>query len=105
MLKIRELMFAVALAGIAAAATAGMTEQLRASRAAGAYPECRNGVSAEAAKPDASASESGAKALIANPREDVEGVFDEYLSFHAQVTEGSGKFLLMPWPPLRTHAD
>jgi hypothetical protein len=30
---------------------------------------------------------------------------DEYLSFHARVTEDNGKFTLMPWSALRTHAN
>ncbi len=30
---------------------------------------------------------------------------DEYLSFHARVTEDNGKSTLMPWSALRTHAN
>jgi hypothetical protein len=30
---------------------------------------------------------------------------DEYLSFHARVTEDNGKFTLMPWSGLRIHAN
>jgi hypothetical protein len=34
-----------------------------------------------------------------------DSVIEEYLSFHAQVTEQNGKFSLMPWSGLRTHAN
>jgi len=35
-----------------------------------------------------------------------DSIIEEYLSFHAQATEGNGKFSLMPWSGLsRTHAN
>jgi flavin-binding protein dodecin len=36
---------------------------------------------------------------------DAQTRIDEYLSFHARVTEDNGKFTLMPWSGLRTHAN
>jgi len=32
-------------------------------------------------------------------------IIEEYLSFHAQVTERNGKSSLMPWSGLRPHAN
>ena len=35
-----------------------------------------------------------------------DSIIEEYLSFHAQATQGDGKFSLMPWSGLsRTHAN
>lgn len=34
-----------------------------------------------------------------------DSIIEEYLSFHAQVIEENGKFSLMPWSGLRTHAN
>lgn len=34
-----------------------------------------------------------------------DSIIEEYLSFHAQVTQENGKFSLMPWSGLRTHAN
>jgi hypothetical protein len=35
-----------------------------------------------------------------------DSIIEEYLSFHAQATQGNGKFSLMPWSGLsRTHAN
>jgi len=102
---IRELMLAFILAALAASANAGTTEQAR-NATPGTYPECRNGVS-----PDAAESNPPHAGFMDGDSIDVDAdkahgsAIDEYLSFHAQVTEGSGKFLLMPWSQLRTHAD
>ena len=35
-----------------------------------------------------------------------DSIIEEYLAFHAQATQGNGKFSLMPWSGLsRTHAN
>ena len=105
MFTIKELTLALTLATLAAAATAGMTGQMRTADP-GIYPECRNGVSGDAARSDPAGARSASNdAGAVDEGEGHQGALDEYLSFHAQVTEGSGKFLLMPWPQLRTHAD
>lgn len=54
---------------------------------------------------------SGEAARLAEPieQDNISGgedsMIEEYLSFHAQAVEENGKFSLMPWSGLRTHAN
>ena len=51
------------------------------------------------------------QAFVQQPEEDnitggADSIIEEYLTFHAQATQGNGKFSLMPWSDLsRTHAN
>ena len=89
----------VAIAGPAspgkAAALSGYSECEGASKGASkrtTTPQKTNGVSSSVLVQDTA-------------REAQDRAIGEYLSFHARVTEDNGKFTLMPWSGLRTHAN
>ena len=69
------------------------------------YPECPDATrrtSKTATDPGHKSVQDVAKDSVSDARN---RTIDEYLSFHARVTEDNGKFTLMPWSGLRTHAN
>ena len=106
MVKIAQMLLGVGFSLVTALAAAGPLIQTKPA-AATDYPECKDAVHrAPKAMEDAGrrnrlaqniSRESGSGATNA--------AIDEYLFFHAQVTEDNGKFSLMPWSGLRTHAN
>jgi hypothetical protein len=106
MVKITRMLLGGALLLVTALAAAGPLIQGKAPTATD-YPQCQDVVHrAPKAMEEAGrrnrfvqniAQEGGSSAPNA--------AMDEYLSFHAQVTEDNGKFSLMPWSGLRTHAN
>lgn len=74
--------------------------------AAAQYPQCQEGVTG-GSKAARDAGRGGQAAQNASERTDGDRAasIDEYLSFHTQVIEDKGKFSLMPWSGLRTHAN
>ena len=105
MLKFRETLLTASLALVATIAVAAPFTQGRLMTIA-AYPECSESAALGA---DQAASNQSQDGLVQDG--DYQQVsasddtLDEYLSFHAQVTEENGKFSLMPWSGLRTHAN
>ena len=87
------------------AAVAGPAQQAQPATAT-QYPQCQEGV-AGVSKAARDAGRGGQAAQNAAERTDANraGGIDEYLSFHTQVIEDKGKFSLMPWSGLRTHAN
>jgi hypothetical protein len=106
MVKITQMLLGGGLLLLTALAVAGPLIQSKNATATD-YPECQDVVHrAPNAMEDA-----GRGNRVANYAADEGGsgvpnaAIDEYLSFHAQVTEDNGKFSLMPWSGLRTHAN
>jgi hypothetical protein len=70
------------------------------------YPECPDATR----RTSKTASDPGRQTSVQDVAKDSVSdarnrTIDEYLSFHARVTEDNGKFTLMPWSGLRTHAN
>src|ERR1700693_5282389 len=106
MAKIREALLGMALILTASIAAAGPVGHGKIKSLAG-DPECP-GAAAWMAKALGDASQDTHFAPDAD-EDNISGGSDsligEYLSFHAQVIEENGKFSLMPWSGLRTHAN
>jgi hypothetical protein len=106
MAKIREVLLGASLLLVTSAASAGPASPGKGSTLAG-YPECENaayGTPKRVAAPGRS--NVPAEDVAHNGASDTQNrTIDEYLSFHARVTEDNGKFTLMPWSGLRTHAN
>ena len=106
MAKLRDVLLGTTLmlvAGLGAAATA-----VRPSLADNAieFPTCEE--TAEWREQDATAMHEIAAVeddSVANAVEAGGSLVEEYLSFHAQATEETGKLSPMPWSRLRTHAN
>jgi hypothetical protein len=101
MVKIREGLLALGLILAATIAAAGTLVQGKPSHEVG-YPDC-TGATGWMTELTGEADIDNAHVQDIVGQEDRS--FDEYLSFHAQVTEENGKFSLMPWSGLRTHAN
>lgn len=106
MAKIREALLGTSLLLVTSLASAGPALPGKGSTLAG-YPGCENaghGTPERVAAPvrgDVSAED-----VVHDGASDAQNrTIDEYLSFHARVTEDNGKFTLMPWSGLRTHAN
>jgi len=89
---------------VSVVAIAGQLQQGKPPVAA-QYPQCQESTAgvAKAARDAGRGRQSGQ-----NSAERTDGStagIDEYLSFHTQVIEDRGKFSLMPWSGLRTHAN
>jgi len=71
------------------------------------YPECDNAAHRTSTRiTDPRGSNLSLRDVTKDNSSDVRSrTIDEYLSFHARVTEDNGKFTLMPWSALRTHAN
>jgi hypothetical protein len=106
MRKISQVLLGSSLLLVAMVASAGQVQQGKPANAA-QYPQCQEGGSgASRAARDAGRGRHSAQ----NSPERADGNsaaagIDEYLSFHTQVIEDKGKFSLMPWFGLRTHAN
>ena len=102
MIKIREGLLALGLILAATIAAAGTLAQGKPSQEVG-YPDCpaETGWMIELTGEAVNSNASVQDILLAQE----DRSFEEYLSFHAQVTEENGKFSLMPWSGLRTHAN
>ena len=105
MLKFRETLLTASLALVATIAAAAPFNQGRLMTIA-AYPECSDSAALSA---DQAANQSQDGLVQDGDYQQLSAASDdtieEYLSFHAQVTEENGKFSLMPWSGLRTHAN
>lgn len=106
MAKIREALLGAGLLLVTTVASAGPASPGKGSTLAG-YPECENaaqGMPKRVAAPVRS--DGSAEGAIHDGASAAQNrTLDEYLSFHARVTEDNGKFTLMPWSGLRTHAN
>ena len=104
MRKISQMLFGSGLFLVTMAAIAGPVQQAKPATAA-QYPQCQE----DAAAASRAAKDTGRgrqPALNSSQRADGNSAaIDEYLSFHTQVIEDRGKFSLMPWSGLRTHAN
>src|SRR5260221_10966295 len=106
MAKIREAFLGMVLILTASIAAAGPVGQGKIKSLA-VDPECP-GAAAWMAKALGDANQDTRFAQDAD-EDNISGgsdsIIEEYLSFHARVTEENGKFSLMPWSGLRTHAN
>jgi len=106
MVKIREILLGASLLVVTSVATAGPVSSGKGSTLAG-YPGCEN--TAYGTHQQATASgirNASAEDVAQDGGSDAQNrTIDEYLAFHARVTEDNGKFTLMPWSGLRTHAN
>ena len=106
MARIREVLLGASLLLVTSVASAGPASPGKGSALAG-DPECENaayGTQKRAAAPGRS--NVSAEDVTHERASDAQNrTIDEYLSFHARVTEDNGKFTLMPWSGLRTHAN
>ena len=104
--KIKEVLLGASLLLVTSVATAGPASPGKGSTLAG-YPECENaayGAPKRVAAPGRS--NVSAEDVALDGASDAQNrAIGEYLSFHARVTEDNGKFTLMPWSGLRTHAN
>jgi hypothetical protein len=106
MIKIREMLLAASLLLAASIAAAGPIRQEPMAKNV-ADPECP-GTAAWMMKvldgvgPDNQFVQDSEEDNITGGQD---SIIEEYLSFHAQVTQENGKFSLMPWSGLRTHAN
>ena len=105
MRKISQALLGSGLFLVAIAAIAGPLQQAKPAAAA-QYPQCQEGVAgvSKAAR-DAGRDRQSAQSLPERTDGNAAAGIDEYLSFHTQVIEDKGKFSLMPWSGLRTHAN
>jgi hypothetical protein len=87
-------------------ATAGAAAPEKVQTLAG-YPECEDAVHRTSKRiPDPRRSNMSVGDVRKDSASDGPRLkIDEYLSFHTRVTEDNGKFTLMPWSALRTHAN
>jgi hypothetical protein len=106
MAKIRELLFGVGLLLATSLAVAGPIRQGPAAKN-GADSECPGGaawmvkVLRDAGLDSQFSQDTEEDNVTGGP----DSMIEEYLSFHAQVTQENGKFSLMPWSGLRIHAN
>ena len=105
MRKISQVLVGGSFFLVTLAAVAGPIQQAKPATVA-QYPQCQEGVTGMS-KAVRDAGRGGQAAQSASERTDGNpaGCIDEYLSFHTQVIEDKGKFSLMPWSGLRTHAN
>ena len=107
MSKIREVLLGASLLLVTSVASAGAASPGKGSPLTG-YPECENAayVTPKRIVGPRRSNASAAEDVTHNEVSDAQTrSIDEYLSFHARVTEDNGKFTLMPWSGLRTHAN
>ena len=105
MVKIREMLLGASLLLVTSVATAGPASPGRGSLLAG-YPECENAYGTPKQIVGPGRSKASVEDVVQDGASgDQDRTIDEYLSFHARVTEDNGKFTLMPWSGLRTHAN
>ena len=105
MAKMREMLLGASLLLVTSVATAGPASPGKGSLLAG-YPECENAYGAPKQVLGPGQSKAPAEDVVQDGASDDQNrTIDEYLSFHARVTEDNGKFTLMPWSGLRTHAN
>ena len=106
MAKIRELLLGASLLLVTSVASAGPASPGKGSPLTG-YPECENAAHGTPKRVVAPGhGNASADDVTHNEVSDAQNrSIDEYLSFHARVTEDNGKFTLMPWSGLRTHAN
>jgi hypothetical protein len=105
MAKIREVLLGGSLLLVTSVASAGPATPGKGSALSG-YPECGDAAYGTAKR--VTAPERGntlSEDVSHDGVSDAQSRIDEYLSFHARVTEDNGKFTLMPWSGLRTHAN
>jgi len=105
MAKMREVVLGAGLLLATSVAIAGPVVPGKAPTLAG-YPECQDAVR----RTSKAGSDPGRHTSVPDVTKDSASdarnrTIDEYLSFHARVTEDNGKFTLMPWSGLRTHAN
>ena len=105
MRKISQVLLGGSFFLVTFAAVAGPAQQPKPATAA-QYPQCQDSVAgvskaARDAGRGGQAAQNASEGTDGNPA----GGIDEYLSFHTQVIEDKGKFSLMPWSGLRTHAN
>jgi len=106
MVKIAQILLGGGLWLVSVLAVAGPLIQAKPPAAAD-YPDCKDAVHRV---PKATQDAQPRSRLAQDTSQENRSVapnaaIDEYLSFHAQVTEDNGKFSLMPWSGLRTHAN
>jgi hypothetical protein len=105
MAKIREVLLGASLLLVTSVASAGPASPGKGSPLSG-YPECGDGAYGTAKRVTAPGRGNAPTEDVAHDGvSDAQNRIDEYLSFHARVTEDNGKFTLMPWSGLRTHAN
>jgi hypothetical protein len=106
MARIREVLIAGGLLLMTSLAVAGPVRQGPVAKS-GADPECPGGaawmvkVLGDAGLDSQFVQDAEEDNITGGP----DSIIEEYLSFHAQVTQENGKFSLMPWSGLRTHAN
>jgi hypothetical protein len=106
MAKIREALLGIALIATASVVAAGPIGQGK-IKSLTANPECPSG----AAWKLEALGDTGQNIRFAQDADEdnisggSDSIIEDYLSFHAQATEENGKFSLMPWSGLRTHAN
>jgi len=105
MAKMREMLLGASLLLVTSVATAGPASPGKGSLLAG-YPECENAYGTPKQIVGPGRSKASVEDVVQDgASDDQDRTIDEYLSFHARVTEDNGKFTLMPWSGLRTHAN
>jgi hypothetical protein len=99
-------LFGASLLLVPSMASAGAATSEKVPTLAG-YPECEDAAHRTSRRtPDPRRSNLSVRDVTRdNASEAHSRTIDEYLSFHARVTEDNGKFTLMPWSALRTHAN
>lgn len=105
MRKISQALLGSGLFLVTIAAIAGPVQQGRPA-ADTQYPQCQEGIAgvSKAAR-DAGRGRQSVQNFPERTDGNAAAGIDEYLSFHTQVIEDKGKFSLMPWSGLRTHAN
>jgi len=105
MARIIEAVVGTSLLLATSVAAAGAASPGSASTSMG-YPQCEVERRAQRSVVVRERREGSAQGLARGGANDAQSrIIDEYLSFHARVTEDGGKFTLMPWSGLRTHAN
>jgi hypothetical protein len=105
MAKMREVLLGASLLLVTSVASAGPASPGKGSPLPG-YPECEAAAYGTAKRVMAPGrSNTSTEEATRDGVSDAQTRIDEYLSFHARVTEDNGKFTLMPWSGLRTHAN
>ena len=105
MKKISQVLFGGGCFLVTIAAIAGPLQQGKPAAAA-QYPECQEGAAGVSkAGRDAERGRQSTQNVLERIDGNPAAGIDEYLSFHSQVIEDKGKFSLMPWSGLRTHAN
>jgi hypothetical protein len=103
--RIREVSLAASLLLVTSVASAGPASPGKGSPLSG-YPECEAAYGAQKRVVAPARGNASAEDVTHSEVSDAQNrSIDEYLSFHARVTEDNGKFTLMPWSGLRIHAN